>query len=184
MREIRRLCLLLALVLAAGVFIGGQPALADDGPLVVGVRDDIVNFGFLNDTTGKYYGLEIDLAKELASRLERVEAILAEELPHIKERVPAITDGPYYKGVSSLADSGVILKVIAQCSEGNRISVVRALNREMKLIFDKHKINVPFPQVVVNQPVEFMEATEWQKRQAEKFAAEQQERTKDMELTV
>ena len=37
--------------------------------LRVGVRDDIINFGFYNETTGKYYGFEIDLAAELARRI-------------------------------------------------------------------------------------------------------------------
>ena len=46
---------------------------------------------------------------------------------------------------------------------------------------DRREINVPFPQVVVHQPVEFAEATEWQKRQAEKFAEEQREKSKHLE---
>ncbi|MDO4289376.1 MAG: transporter substrate-binding domain-containing protein [Eubacterium sp.] len=37
--------------------------------LRVGVRSDIVNFGYLNETSGKYYGLEIDIANALAERL-------------------------------------------------------------------------------------------------------------------
>ena len=37
--------------------------------LRVGVRSDIVNFGYLNETSGKYYGMEIDIAEELANRL-------------------------------------------------------------------------------------------------------------------
>lgn len=39
------------------------------GALKVGVREDIINFGYLNEETGKYYGLEIDIANELADRL-------------------------------------------------------------------------------------------------------------------
>lgn len=39
------------------------------GTLTVGVRRDIANFGYYNRNTGKHYGLEIDLAKELARRL-------------------------------------------------------------------------------------------------------------------
>ncbi len=116
-----------------------------------------------------------DVGIEYGESLERVEAILAQELPHIRERVPKITDGPFYKGVAALGDSSVVIKVVAQCAEGDRIQIARDLNREMKLIFDKHKINVPFPQVVLNQPVEFLEATEWQKRRAEQFAEEQRE---------
>ena len=118
---------------------------------------------------------------EYGESLERVEAILAEELPKIRQHVPKITDGPFYKGVASLGDSGVIIKILAQCAEGDRMQVARDLNRQMKLIFDRHKINVPFPQVVVNQPVQFLEATEWQKRRAEKFAEEQREKGKDLE---
>ena len=95
--------------------------------------------------------------------------------------MPKITDGPFYKGVAQLADSGVVIKIVAQCAEGDRIQMARDLNREMKLIFDKYKINVPFPQVVLNQPVEFKEATEWQKQQAEKFAEEQRELSKNIE---
>ncbi len=125
-----------------------------------------------------------DVGIEYGESLERVEAILAQELPNVRRRLPKITDGPFYKGVASLGDSSVVIKVVAQCAEGDRIQLARDLNREMKLIFDKHKINVPFPQVVVNQPVEFLEATEWQKRQAEKFAEQQREQGKDLESST
>ena len=46
----------------------GQHAGKSD-TLKVGVRDDIINFSYLNETTGKYYGLEIDIANEMARRL-------------------------------------------------------------------------------------------------------------------
>lgn len=39
------------------------------GTLVVGVRDDIVSFSQYNEKTGRYYGMEVDLAEEMASRL-------------------------------------------------------------------------------------------------------------------
>ena len=39
------------------------------GVLKVGVRDDIMNFGYFNEETGQYYGMEIDIANELADRL-------------------------------------------------------------------------------------------------------------------
>ena len=63
--------LVLLAVLVLGLFCVGARARAAEPPLVVGVRADVVNFGFLNETTGKYYGLEIDLANELARRLGR-----------------------------------------------------------------------------------------------------------------
>ncbi len=49
---------------------GSAPAgTSSSGALRIGVRSDIVGFGYLNDHTGKYYGLEIDIATELADRL-------------------------------------------------------------------------------------------------------------------
>ena len=70
MKKNRIVPLLLLAALAVGLFSGGR-ALAAETTLTVGVRDDIVNFSYLNETTGKYYGLEIDLARELGKRLGR-----------------------------------------------------------------------------------------------------------------
>lgn len=39
------------------------------GALRAGVRADVMGFGYLNEGTGKYYGLEIDIVNELAARL-------------------------------------------------------------------------------------------------------------------
>lgn len=47
----------------------GVAAAGGGGTLKVGVRSDIVNFSLLNEQTGKYYGLEIDIAEEMAERL-------------------------------------------------------------------------------------------------------------------
>lgn len=62
--------------LALAVFVCASVAGCDGaangggrGTLKVGVRSDIVNFGFLNEQTGKYYGLEIDIAEEMAERM-------------------------------------------------------------------------------------------------------------------
>lgn len=53
-----------------GAAAGSAPAgTSSSGALRIGVRSDIVGFGYLNEHTGKYYGLEIDIATELADRL-------------------------------------------------------------------------------------------------------------------
>lgn len=92
----------------------------------------------------------VDVGIAYGEDIERVEAILAKELPLVAKRLPAIMDGPKYLGVSALADSSVNIKVIAQCKEQNRLQLCRDLNREMFLIFKKHNINIPFPQVTVS----------------------------------
>ncbi len=83
--------------------------------------------------------------------LVHVEEVLAKELPLIRERSRLIKGGPYYRGVAELADSSVILRIMAECDEEDRIQLERDLNREIKLIFDKNGINIPYPQIVVNE---------------------------------
>lgn len=119
-----------------------------------------------------------EMSIEYGESLERVEAILKEALPQIKEAIPEIKDGPYYKGVSSFGDSAVNLKFIAKCEEGSRYQVERDLNRQFKLLFDKNNINIPFPQVVVNEPIKFENVTKKQQREATQFVEEQKELSK------
>lgn len=67
-KRIKGLCLLLAVsAMLAGCAAASSKS--GSGTLKVGVRDDIMGFGYLNPTTEEYYGLEIDLARELAGDL-------------------------------------------------------------------------------------------------------------------
>ena len=124
-----------------------------------------------------------EMCIEYGESLERVEAILKDNLDKVKEAIPEIIEGPFYKGVSALADSSVNLKFIAKCEEGSRYQVERDLNRQFKLLFDKHNINIPFPQVVVNEPITFEDATTHQQKQADKFVEEQKELSKGIAET-
>lgn len=123
----------------------------------------------------------VEMSIEYGESLERVEAIIAQNIDKIKEAIPAIVEGPFYKGVSALADSSVNLKFFAKCEEDDRFQVERDLNRQFKLLFDKNNINIPFPQVVVNQPVNFEEATAKEKKIAEQFVNEQKETSNGVE---
>ena len=125
--------------------------------------------------------VSVDMSIEYGESLERVEAIIAQNIDKIKEAIPAIVEGPYYKGVSALADSSVNLKFFAKCEEEDRFQVERDLNRQFKLLFDKNNINIPFPQVVVNKPVEFSSATEKEKEIAHEFVNEQKETSSGIE---
>ena len=117
--------------------------------------------------------VSVDMSIEYGESLERVEAVIAQNLEQIKKAIPKIVEGPFYKGVSALADSSVNLRFFAMCEEDDRFQVERDLNRQFKLLFDKNNINIPFPQVVVNQPVNFEEATAKDKKIAEQFVNEQ-----------
>lgn len=119
-----------------------------------------------------------DIGIEYGESLERVEAILKENFPKIREAIPDIKEGPFYKGVSELGDSAVVIRFAAGCDEGTRYQVERDMNRQFKLLFDQYNINIPFPQVVVNQPISFEDATVRQQKEADSFVKEQKELSK------
>lgn len=133
----------------------------------------------VNMTKGSSYA-SYDMDIEYGESLERVENILEKELPNIRRRLPAIEDGPFYKGVVSLADNSVTIRVVVQCAETSRGQLERDLRREMKLIFDRYAINIPYPQVVVHHPMEFKKATLVEQIAADRFNDEQKIAAKDM----
>jgi len=123
----------------------------------------------------------IEMCIEYGESLERVEAILNENLESIKAAIPEIKEGPFYKGVSELADSSVNLKFIAKCEETAKYQVERDMNRQFKLLFDKYNINIPFPQIVINKPVEFEKATSTDKNKAKDFVKKQKDASDGIE---
>lgn len=92
-----------------------------------------------------------DISVEYGADLEKIEEVIKNNLTEIKNRIPLIIEGPFYAGVDQLADSAVVVRVTAKTEEINRNRVRRELNRELKLLFDRHQINIPFPQLVVTQ---------------------------------
>jgi small conductance mechanosensitive channel len=92
-----------------------------------------------------------EMSIEYSEDITKVEKIIKENLEKIKENIPNIVAGPIYDGVDQLGDSAVIVRIIAHCEEKSRIMVRRSLNKEMKILFDQHAINIPFPQLVIHK---------------------------------
>ncbi len=115
-------------------------------------------------------------------RIEFVEKIIADNIGKMKEKIPAIIDGPFYKGVSELADSAVVLLFLAKCKEEDIYQVQRDLNREIKILFDDNGINIPFPQVTVSYDEgNDRKVSEKVKDAARNFVEEQKGLSKDLE---
>lgn len=124
----------------------------------------------------------VTVGVEYGESLPRVEIVIRENLETIKEHIPAIIEGPYYKGVSALGASSVDLLFIAKCREEDIFQVQRDMNRELKLLFDANNIGIPFPQVVVNQPATFnTKTTKRMETGARDFVEEQKEQSKGIE---
>ena len=77
----------LALAGCTGGAGGDKAGASGEGTLRVGVRSDVVGFGYLNENTGKYYGLEIDIAEELARRLGYADVEFVSVLPETRKEM-------------------------------------------------------------------------------------------------
>lgn len=119
--------------------------------------------------TKKYSFASCDVGIEYDEQIEHVESVLSRELPKIQERLPAIKNGPFYKGVVELADSSVVIRIVAECQEVDRIQLCRDLNREVKILCDHNDISIAYPQIVVHDPVKHQKATKREVKSSEEF---------------
>ena len=132
---------------------------------------------------------ELSLAKVYVStkyedRIENIEAVIADNLETIKEHIPAIVEGPFYKGVAELGESSVDLLFVAKCKESDIYQVQRDLNREIKIMFDNNNIGIPFPQIVIHKGEDDVHQTVTAKtaKKANEFTEEQKELSKDINV--
>jgi small-conductance mechanosensitive channel len=125
--------------------------------------------------------VEIPLAYE--EDIQRVEAVIAKNLPAIQKQIPAIQEGPYYKGISVLDDSVIQVKFVAKCKEDDIYQVQRDLNRAFLLLFfDNHIECKAYDRVVVNDPNgDYEKATKAQEKTADQFAKDQADASKGIE---
>ena len=132
---------------------------------------------------------ELSIAKCYVStkyedRIENIEAVIADNIEAIGKKIPAIVEGPFYKGVAELGANSVDLLFVAKCKEEDIYQVQRDLNREIKILFDDNNIGIPFPQIVVHKGEDDVKQTVTKKtiQKAEEFAEEQKELSKDIDI--
>ena len=131
---------------------------------------------------------ELSLAKCYVStsyndRIENIEKVIKDNLDKIKEKIPAIVEGPFYKGVAELGASSVDLLFVAKCKEDDIYQVQRDLNREIKILFDDNKIGIPFPQITVSYDEGADKTTVSKKvqKEAERFVEEQKDLSRNLD---
>lgn len=82
--------------------------------------------------------------------VERVESLIIKETEVLKEKVPNILEGPWYKGIDNVSASSIDFLVLCFVNESNRFQVTRDLKREFYLLFKKNNIQIPYTQVTIN----------------------------------
>ena len=120
----------------------------DGGNLKVVNNSDIRNFQ--NRSKNMSYAV-CDIGVSYNADLAELEGILESQLPEVYAAGEDLfLDVPEYMGVEELADSSVVLRIRVKTREENIFRARRRLNRELKLLFDRTGVEIPFPQVVVH----------------------------------
>lgn len=128
----------------------------------------------------------VDISIPYEENLARTETLLMERLKDMPKRIPAIVEGPYYKGVEDMADSAVILKVIAKVKEEDRFQVTRDMKRDIYIFLNENAITVPYPQLTITQGPNPANHPEWvdkekEEKKAQREFEKQQEEAKSVE---
>lgn len=122
----------------------------------------------------------VDVTVPVGESLPYIEKALKAELPRVHDRVPAIIEGPFYKGVVALTDSAMTIRIVATCKETERGGVVRSLHRELKMLLSRHDI-APYQLVFEHsEPKASNSATEDDLKEADAFNEEQKAAAKDL----
>jgi small conductance mechanosensitive channel len=82
--------------------------------------------------------------------INKFETMMKRNLSHISKSIPLIKKGPFYDGIEKFQESGVTIRVVSWVNEIDRLHVVRQMNKELKILFEKHNVEIPFPQVVIH----------------------------------
>ena len=79
--------------------------------------------------------------------------LLNRELPLMRKDYPEIVEDPKVLGVINLSNSSVDMRVIAKTLNEQHYAIERELRKRIKNILDDNEIEIPFPQVVMHQPI-------------------------------
>lgn len=128
----------------------------------------------------------VEISIPYEENLARTETLLIEHLKDMPKRIPALVEGPFYKGVEDMGDSAVILKVIAKVKEEDRFQATRDMKRDIYIFLNENAITVPYPQLTITQGPNPADHPEWvdkekEEAKAKKEMEKQQQASKDAE---
>lgn len=104
----------------------------------------------VTNSTRAYHRAIVDISVDYSEPLDRVARVLDDELARCFPGIEGLNAAPVCLGVTKLAESGVELRVVAECAVRQHWAVERELRRRIKDRFDAEGIKLSLPQVVVH----------------------------------
>jgi small-conductance mechanosensitive channel len=101
--------------------------------------------------------INLDVGVGYSSDLEHVIAVInrtGTELAHDDLWKDSIILVPQFLRVNAFADSAIMLKILGETLPSRQWEVTGELRKRLKVAFDKERIEIPFPQMVIHQKKE------------------------------
>lgn len=101
-------------------------------------------FGRINFNIGVAYSADLDKVREVVNQV-------GQEIAKDAAWQDQIREAPYFLRVDEFADSAIMVKIYGETKPLKQWAVAGELRRRLKKAFDEHKIEIPFPQMVIHQ---------------------------------
>lgn len=92
----------------------------------------------------------VDVPVSYECNIDEVVSVLSITIENIKEDIKELSGDINVLGVQELADSSVVIRVVATCKPGKHYEVKRILKKEFKNALDRNGISIPYNQIVVH----------------------------------
>lgn len=103
--------------------------------------------------TMEYSSVNVDVGVSYDTNLDQVEKIInqtGEALAQDDQWNDSIIEPPRFLRVDKFGDSAIIIKILGKTTADARWAVAGELRKRLKQAFDKHGIEIPFPQRVLH----------------------------------
>lgn len=101
----------------------------------------------VNINIGIGYSVQLEKAIKVINKV-------GEDMANDPEWKDDILDPPKFLRVEEFADSSIVVKILGETLPARQWDVSGELRKRLKIAFDKHGIEIPFPQRVLHQPKE------------------------------
>ncbi len=91
----------------------------------------------------------VDVGIAYGEKIDEVTRVLEALLTRLRMETEDIVGEAKVMGVQALGDSGVVLRVMAECKPMTQFDVARKLREMIKAEFDEKNIEIPYPRMVV-----------------------------------
>ena len=92
----------------------------------------------------------IDFGVGYNTNLEELSKLLVPFLKETEKRYDDIIETPQFLGVTELADSSINMMIIAKTNPMKHLQIEREIRKDLVDYFNKHNIEIPFPQMVIH----------------------------------